>query len=89
MKKLIAVVLVIALLTSCLCACAPVGVTAGALSLLLSQCSATDTNTALKQPALFDDFDVLDELEDAYEDIEDAVEDIVEEPAEAFDFFEF
>ena len=37
----------------------------------------------------FDDFDVLDELEDAYEDIEDAVEDIAEEPAEAFDFFEF
>ena len=29
------------------------------------------------------------ELEDAYEDIEDAVEDIAEEPAEAFDFFEF
>jgi hypothetical protein len=90
MKKLIAVVLVIALLTSCLCACAPVGMTAGVLSLLLSQCSAnTDTNTVFEQPALFDDFDVLDELEDAYEDIEDAVEDVAEEPAEAFDFFEF
>lgn len=42
MKKLIAVVLVITLLASCLCACAPVGLTVGGLGLLLTQCTGTE-----------------------------------------------
>ncbi len=40
MKKLIAVILVIAILSVCMSACAPTGLMAGGLTLLLTQCTA-------------------------------------------------
>ena len=86
MKKLIAVVLVIALLSSCLCACAPVGVTAGALSLLLSQCSAVKQETLYEKaemyPEVYGDYDIFEDAEDVLEDVEDVFEDV----EDIFDF---
>lgn len=78
MKKLIAVVLVITLLASCLCACAPVGLTVGGLGLLLSQCTAVEQRDTFQRPIyapdVFDDVeDVLEDVEDVFEDVEDIV----------------
>ena len=78
MKKLIAVVLVITLLASCLCACAPVGLTVGGLGLLLSQCTAVEQYDTVQRPIyapdVFDDAeDVLEDVEDVFEDVEDIV----------------
>ena len=87
MKKLIAVVLVITLLASCLCACAPVGLTVGGLGLLLSQCTAMETKTEIRSeiyaPNMFDDVDeVFEEAEDIFDDVEDVFEDV----EDIFDF---
>lgn len=85
MKKLIAVVLVITLLASCLCACAPVGLTVGGLGLLLSQCTAVeqyDTVQSVYAPEVFVEPDVFDYAEDVFEDVEDVFEDV----EDIFDF---
>ena len=86
MKKLIAVVLVITLLTSCLCACAPVGLTVGGLGLLLSQCTGVKQETLYEKaemyPGVYGDYDIFEDAEDVLEDVEDVFEDV----EDIFDF---